>query len=712
MELFQNCMTVLWDFNLPYKNTVHARFVLCHVENRGKLMLSPLNAHRNAATIFLTGADRKQLSNAVAIELAPNGPDREKNIAANVNLVSRSDGLLAPVNGQERLLSLGAGHTAAWCKLADLGGKTSQECLKDSKGNIDQHKIKTNSELRAMVEKGWEWIIIPHEVDAAFPRFAKIAQKALNTPNHVAGVMGELESACVLADSHEDPSIDDAMALQSLTELCVPCAGWASIIQEFVKVYGGGQGAPQIRFMDTIRKSFNCDIVLGETFWSAITSTTFANKVCLYPLVRVAFALCNLSGSHQQDGIARTLVKSDVTKAASKASMKRADEAEQVLKHAEAIVESLKHQKAEASVSMPCVTAKDLQVSLVQILGVCYVRVGLWLTNKGKSGWEAKDYTLDQIKALLLSDISKVAGFTVSYTEWEEAPVAEDSAPSAPSAGEDPQAHTTATLENHSDPKWLAGRAGFKVDSVIYEKLNGQAASVENCFKITDINTEGTVSMVQACSYHGAAVSGHVQLTELLTNWQTVKIELPIQLNVGSQRPAGIAIDATKARVYKALVEADRKSLTDAAKTLVFWRKPDQVRTSVKEFAVGQLTVVPLTILTSISTKSNGVKICTLDGVGYWALQPPKPATDASEEKVKDAIFAAFWWLKEVSSKADANMELGVLAVDGIDIPVYRNRVPLKAFTKLTKFVAPAAVVKSSFVSEGKAAPKKRQKRS
>ena len=118
-------------------------------------------------------------------------------------------------------------------------------------------------------------------------------------------------------------------------------------------------------------------------------------------------------------------------------------------------------------------------------------------------------------------------------------------------------------------------------------------------------------------------------------------------------------------------------------------------------------------MMTSISTKQvqNAVKLCTIDDVAYWAFQPPKPATDATEDKVKDAIFAAFWWLKEASSKADANMELGVMVVDGIDIPVYRNRVPLKAYTTLTKFVAPTAVAKSSLVCE-KAAPKKKQKRS
>ena len=51
-----------------------------------------------------------------------------------------------------------------------------------------------------MIEDGWEWIIAPALVDDMFPLFAKIAQKALNTGNHVGITTGELETQLTSSD--------------------------------------------------------------------------------------------------------------------------------------------------------------------------------------------------------------------------------------------------------------------------------------------------------------------------------------------------------------------------------------------------------------------------------------------------------------------------------------------------------------------------------
>ena len=81
-------------------------------------MLSPHNAHRNGAVIHKGGADKKQLVNAVCVELAPSGEARTEELDANRKLIMRSGGLLAQINGEERYLTLGCGHTAAICKHA------------------------------------------------------------------------------------------------------------------------------------------------------------------------------------------------------------------------------------------------------------------------------------------------------------------------------------------------------------------------------------------------------------------------------------------------------------------------------------------------------------------------------------------------------------------------------------------------------------------
>ena len=89
-EAFQACMELLKEHKLLYTiKELECKFLLTHKENRGGLMLSPHNAHRNAAKIHMCGADMKQLTNAVCIEIAPAGHARAQQIAANEKLIQR-----------------------------------------------------------------------------------------------------------------------------------------------------------------------------------------------------------------------------------------------------------------------------------------------------------------------------------------------------------------------------------------------------------------------------------------------------------------------------------------------------------------------------------------------------------------------------------------------------------------------------------------------
>ena len=123
------------------------------------------------------GAHGSQLPNAVCIELATEGHNRDINIQKNKALVARSKGKLAPVTGDEGFLSVGCGHTAQFVKLAQVNGPTPEPSLATDKGMIDVGKFKRNPEFKAMIEKGWTWKVVPAIIDHEFPNFASIAQK-------------------------------------------------------------------------------------------------------------------------------------------------------------------------------------------------------------------------------------------------------------------------------------------------------------------------------------------------------------------------------------------------------------------------------------------------------------------------------------------------------------------------------------------------------
>ena len=82
------------------------------------------------------GGDRKALVNALACELAPVGnAKRDEHIEFNKRRINKSNDRLAPVNGTERFVTLGCGHTVAFWKTAQLASKTPEAKRADADGS-------------------------------------------------------------------------------------------------------------------------------------------------------------------------------------------------------------------------------------------------------------------------------------------------------------------------------------------------------------------------------------------------------------------------------------------------------------------------------------------------------------------------------------------------------------------------------------------------
>ena len=93
-EHFAALVDVLQGHNMCYSIKAQPRLFLTHVKNRGGLLLSPHNVHKNAAGIKAAGADLTQLGNAWATELADSGPSRKLTIEKNTSLIQRSERIL------------------------------------------------------------------------------------------------------------------------------------------------------------------------------------------------------------------------------------------------------------------------------------------------------------------------------------------------------------------------------------------------------------------------------------------------------------------------------------------------------------------------------------------------------------------------------------------------------------------------------------------
>ena len=110
-------LEALREARIAYEvDEVNPSLLMVHPDNRSKLGVNAFNAHRVGAYIKRVGADMQELKKATAFELCALEPKRSEQIEFNRALVERSSGMLAPLNGGERYLSVGCGHTGQFAK--------------------------------------------------------------------------------------------------------------------------------------------------------------------------------------------------------------------------------------------------------------------------------------------------------------------------------------------------------------------------------------------------------------------------------------------------------------------------------------------------------------------------------------------------------------------------------------------------------------------
>jgi hypothetical protein len=304
---------------IAYEIELHPSMLLVHPENRAKLGVNPYNAHRVGAFIKSVGADLKQLSNAVAFELNPMDPARSQQIGFNRSLVDHAGGFLAPITGGERYLTVSCGHTAQWCKAVNARCKSPQQQLLGKAGFMSPEELgKDDVSLMSMFSAGWLWTVVPWQAEMAWPGLPDLAQRALNASSSVASQCSELEVASSIAEFAGmqavagDVSWDRCIAAVAASN--PPCSEYISIVAEYVRLFGGGTGAPMVKYLDAFAKAYGENRKIGQEFFTAVTQCNFSTSpLNLFPHVRTGVLAANLVSPKVIDGIARLLVKSDVS---------------------------------------------------------------------------------------------------------------------------------------------------------------------------------------------------------------------------------------------------------------------------------------------------------------------------------------------------------------------------------------------------------------
>lgn len=297
---------------------VHTSRILPHPRNRNGIMLNGFNARANASKILTVGANRLELHGAVAIEMSPFREELKKQLDVNLQLAKNSKGLIAEPSGREDLLSLGTSHAAGLCRSANAKQKACFNNLADKNGNIDVAKLKADPEFKLMLELGWDWFVLPWQVEATWPHLPEFAQRALNASNAVATDATEIEVALCIGDtfcSMSNPTW--ALAADAAKAQDPPCVAYIDKITKLVEIYAGGVGHPLLIEAEEFAKTLGQAKRLGEGFCKALVDTEFPNMEARVHLRQAILAL-NMTSNQVEDGRINFVQKHHISSLAAK----------------------------------------------------------------------------------------------------------------------------------------------------------------------------------------------------------------------------------------------------------------------------------------------------------------------------------------------------------------------------------------------------------
>lgn len=628
--------------------------MLVHPDNRSKLGVNPFNAHRVGAYIHRVGADMELLTKATCSELSPIEATRKRQIDFNHQLVSSSAGMLAPVSGAERYVSLGCGHTAQFIKAVRANCTTPQPSIADDSGRLNIQRItKDDPNLKRMIERGWSWTVLPWQCEVAWPRIADLAQSALNASNSVASQQSELEAASTIAEyahvqASQDKPIDWDACISAAHASMPPCAGYLNILGTYVRLYGGGVGAPMVKYLDEFSKAFGENRRLGEEFLTVVTETSFNNSSVTkrHPHIRTGLLATNLTSPKVVDGVARLLVKSDVERLKHKSQANRVDEAEETMRQGWELVASL----ANKQQAYPA-------------LGRLHTRTILHLTAKAKSGfektcWSSFSAILDEFKGDLAKAVSPTGVDDELSPRAASGLAASSGSPLTQQAVPPSSTSTVVNISDLSDPVWVAKQAGFEIGMLFFERAVGPSKGI---YKTTDISKSGQVELAAVTMYpakHQTVVGVTVEITDFLRKWTRYKGELPARLSpMEEHSPAGsehLKLERKRTQVFTALLD----TAMGHDERLLYSMHPTELRANT-DIPKGELELTPVTDLKCIKTKRSGGSAdvsVRLKKDTFYLSEPPRARHVDPTEWNSDVVFAPFWWVGTTSNPESVNM--------------------------------------------------------
>lgn len=603
-------------------------------------------------------------------------------IDANVRVISNSKGMLAPVKGTERVLSLGTGHCAAFCRAANAGCKTPIQFIRDSSGAIDIVSLKRQKHFKEMLEVGWKFWRLSWMVEDAWPGATHILQAALNSTNDIGNSPSELEGAVSIAERLANgESLQDAT--NAAVSTCPPWKGYVAHLASLAKYYGGGSQVPKLYQLDAFAKKYGENRRLGEEFLGAIMALKWPGDL-EYPRIVDAWLTTNMVSPKVVDGVARCLTKSDIGSCTAKTKAKMIADAD---RHLEQIADVCKAVKGLEII-------KDDAVETLEGLGK--VRTGAFICNKSKMTFEAKEFeNLHDIVRLFLKELTEALGSNVGKMpaisqEWIA--IVSATTEKKEESQQAPALPELMTDQDLMDKEAIANRKGYAVNDVVFERSVGAKQGLYTIVAINDL-----VSVKERDPFKETHLQVKVPFDVFLSKWAVFKGDAPSRVSGDwSGACAWLRESAELEEARAALSSAMREYASEAATAepgdVVLCLKPTGLRAK-RDFARGDLCLVPYVGMSNISDKSKPHFIdsghtAKIDGrdVKLYLMKPSQPSAEDVNKWKEDEVVNPYFWVGSTANESEANMVHRKATEDGVSFSVLTNRCMVKSMELLQVF--------------------------
>ena len=661
----------LLQAKVAHTRVVRVSELVVHPLNRKGLGVNAYNVHSTLDKVRTMGADKKKLKQAAAFEMSSDAGKRDEQLAFMQRLIDGAGGMLAPLSGDERLMTVAASHFSQACRAVKAGCRTPEPNLKDAAGNLNEiHVCGSDAELTKLINVGWNFVIIPEFVESLFPMLPDVAQSALNAEHTAFSMASELQ---VMAGMHQimqkGGTEDDAIAAAKTA--IPPCNDYIHILADFVSKYTDGDSGRIISYLDAFGKDFGSNKKIGEVFFTAVVQAQFPTNTTTFPLVRSALVATNLVSPKGKisNGIAELLRKSDVAKLTSKKELVNVIATENLLREVWAVLEEVRKD------------GKLIETMCNVLFGKISARTMLFILGKQKDGHEYSQTgaiyeTFTQIKEVFLQELQHASngGVTAPTTEPANSPA------DKPSASERP-----VDLASASDPKFIALQAGWKPNT-LFVKRDG-----DEVYELQELTNFG--------AHFKEQVIGPFEADEMDVKFDDLgkifrlfrgKLQEKLAHDAGQyriDRSEHYQREIERSKVFLAFCKAAMSHAAAETERLQFYINPAEVRVKVERIAKGALQLLPATELQKISAVEGPSSLKVKSGSHVFYVNGPPQAKSHQAHVSKQAVFSAFWWVKVTDDQFEANLKKTKISVDDIVVPMYENTKVLKEFDELVVFI-------------------------